>query len=61
MNRLSLITFSCLFLVMIGFSVAFAVLPLHVDRLASGSPVSREASAFHVVALTAVFVRKRRG
>lgn len=55
MNRQLLITFSCLFLVMVGFSIALAVLPFHVDRLATGTAISTNAVALHVGAVTGVY------
>lgn len=51
MNRSLAITFVCLFLVMLGFSVTLAVLPSRIGRVAG----SREVVALHVGVLTGAY------
>lgn len=55
MNRSVAITFSCLFIVMLGFSVTLAVLPLRLGSDGLDLAESTEGVAFHVGALTGVY------
>lgn len=55
MNRSVAMTFSCLFVVMLGFSITLAVLPLRLGSDGLDLAGSTEGVAFHVGALTGVY------
>jgi DHA1 family multidrug resistance protein-like MFS transporter len=55
MSRPLAIPFTCLFLVMLGFSVTLAVLPSRLGRVVLGPTPPPDATAFHVGALTGVY------